>query len=760
MLKLRRYLKPFAVSILAIIALLFAQAMCELTMPDYMSNIVNVGINANGIEDGVPEAIRESEIERLAIFLDEEQQQLIEDHYEKVSPADADSEQLSRYPLLAEETLYILQPVTADQREQLNLALSDAELCVSGITQMESTLRAAMDDPQQAEALNTQQQQLLAMMQNMPQGTSLFDVIRQLPQEQLDQLQSEMTRLSDAMGQSSTDTANAQYVRSEYEAIGMDVDAIQYSYLFTNGALMLALALGSAAAAVAVGFLASRVAAGVARNLRKGVFAKVEQFSLAEFSRFSTNTLLTRTTGDIQQIQMVMVMLLRMVIYAPIIGLGALFKVLNSGADMTWIIALVIIVIIGIMGSAFAIVLPKFRITQKLMDRLNAVVREFLDGMPVIRAFNNQKIEEGKFEKANRDIMKNLLFVGRSMGLLMPLIMLVMNCTSILIVWVGSHQVDAGVMQIGDMMAYMQYAMQIIMAFMMITMMSIMLPRASVAAGRINEVLNTEPSIQDPAQPQAFDEDKKGRVEFRHVSFRYPGAEEDVLHDLNFTAESGSTTAFIGSTGSGKSTLINLVPRFFDVSEGEVLVDGVDVRHVTQHELRERIGYVPQKGYLFSGTIESNLRYAKEDASEADLHEAAQTAQAMEFIEGKPKGFQTEIAQGGTNVSGGQRQRLSIARALVKKPEIFIFDDTFSALDFKTDASLRKALGELCAQTKCTVLLVAQRISSIMHADRIVVLDQGSIVGIGTHEELMDSCDVYREIAYSQLSKEELGHEQ
>ena len=760
MLKLRRYLKPFAVSILAIIALLFAQAMCELTMPDYMSNIVNVGINANGIEDGVPEAIRESEIERLAIFLDEEQQQLIEDHYEKVSPADADSEQLSRYPLLAEETLYILQPVTADQREQLNLALSDAELCVSGITQMESTLRAAMDDPQQAEALNTQQQQLLAMMQNMPQDTSLFDVIRQLPQEQLDQLQSEMTRLSDAMGQSSADTANTQYVRSEYEAIGMDVDAIQYSYLFTNGALMLALALGSAAAAVAVGFLASRVAAGVACNLRKGVFAKVEQFSLAEFSRFSTNTLLTRTTGDIQQIQMVMVMLLRMVIYAPIIGLGALFKVLNSGADMTWIIALVIIVIIGIMGSAFAIVLPKFRITQKLMDRLNAVVREFLDGMPVIRAFNNQKIEEGKFEKANRDIMKNLLFVGRSMGLLMPLIMLVMNCTSILIVWVGSHQVDAGVMQIGDMMAYMQYAIQIIMAFMMITMMSIMLPRASVAAGRINEVLNTEPSIQDPAQPQAFDEDKKGRVEFRHVSFRYPGAEEDVLHDLNFTAESGSTTAFIGSTGSGKSTLINLVPRFFDVSEGEVLVDGVDVRHVTQHELRERIGYVPQKGYLFSGTIESNLRYAKEDASEADIHEAAQTAQVMEFIEGKPKGFQTEIAQGGTNVSGGQRQRLSIARALVKKPEIFIFDDTFSALDFKTDASLRKALSELCVQTKCTVLLVAQRISSIMHADRIVVLDQGSIVGIGTHEELMDSCDVYREIAYSQLSKEELGHEQ
>ena len=501
MLKLRRYLKPFAVSILAIIVLLFAQAMCELTMPDYMSNIVNVGINANGIEDGVPEAIREQEYEKLSVFMDEQQQQLFEEHYEKVSPSAADSEQTARYPLLSEETLYILELVDEEQRAALNLALSDAELCVSGVNEMEKTLQEAMDDPQKAEALSAEQQQMLAMMQSMPQGTSLSDVLSQLPQEQIDQIKAEMTKLSDAMGQSSADTANAQYIRGEYEAIGMDVDAIQYSYLFTNGALMLALALGSAAAAVTVGFLASRIAAGMSRNLRCDVFAKVEKFSLAEFSRFSTNTLLTRTTGDIQQIQMVMVMMLRMVIYAPIIGIGALLKVLNSDADMTWIVALVIIVIIGIMGSAFAIVLPKFRITQKLMDRLNAVVREFLDGMPVIRAFNNQKIEEGKFEKANRDIMKNLLFVGRSMGLLMPLIMLVMNCTSILIVWVGSHQVDAGVMQIGDMMAYMQYTMQIIMAFMMITMMSIMLPRASVAAGRINEVLNTEPSIQDPSQP-------------------------------------------------------------------------------------------------------------------------------------------------------------------------------------------------------------------------------------------------------------------
>ena len=489
------------------------------------------------------------------------------------------------------------------------------------------------------------------------------------------------------------------------------------------------------------------------------MFRKVESFSLAEFEHFSTNTLLTRTTNDIQQIQMVLVMMLRMVIYAPIIGIGALIKVLNSDVGMTWIIALVIVVILGIMTSAFLVVLPKFRITQKLMDHLNAVVRELLDGMPVIRAFNNQKVEEKKFEEANGRILKNLLFVGRSMGLLMPLIMLVMNCTSILIVWVGAHQIDAGVMQVGNMMAFMQYAMQIIMAFMMITMMSIMIPRASVAAGRIAEVLESEPTIVDPKQPADFMEEKKGQVEFRDVSFRYPGAEEPVLHHLNFTAQPGKTTAFIGSTGSGKSTLINLVPRFFDASEGEVLVDGVNVRDVSQHELHERIGYVPQKGYLFSGTIASNLRYAKEDADMEEMRKASEIAQAVEFIDAKPEGFDTPIAQGGTNVSGGQRQRLSIARALVKTPEIFIFDDTFSALDFKTDASLRKALAQMCKEKGSTVLMVAQRISSILHADQIVVLDKGSIVGIGTHKELMANCDVYREIAYSQLSKEELEDE-
>ena len=577
-----------------------------------------------------------------------------------------------------------------------------------------------------------------------------------MPQETSDTLREQFASYTEVMGQSTLDTANASLVKQEYQSLGMNTDHIQNRYLFENGAKMLFVALASAACAVAVGFLASRVAAGFSRDLRRDVFGKVESFSNAEFNRFSTNTLITRTTNDVQQIQMVLVMILRIVIYAPIIGIGAIIKVLQSDANMTWIIALVVVIILGIMLSAFVLVLPKFRIQQKLLDKLNSVVREFLEGMPVIRAFNNQQEEQQKFRQANNDIMRTALFTGRAMGSLMPLIMLVMNCSSILIVWVGSHQIDAGSLQVGDMMAFMQYAMQIIMAFMMITMISIMLPRASVAAGRIVEVLQTKPAILEAKDPVAFDPARKGQVSFQHVSFRYPGAEEEVLHDLSFTCEPGKTTAFIGSTGSGKSTIVNLVPRFFDVTEGKILVDGVDLREADIHDLRNRIGYVPQKASLFSGTIESNLRYANEDATDEQLKEAAKIAQALDFIEAKPDGFASEIAQGGTNVSGGQRQRLSIARALVKQPEIFIFDDTFSALDFKTDAQLRKELNQLCEKKQSTVLLVAQRISSIMHADQIIVIDNGRIVGRGKHQELLENCDVYKEIAYSQLSKEEL----
>lgn len=757
MLKLRRYTKPFLMSILIIVALLFGQAMCELAMPDYMSDIVNIGINAGGIEDGVPEAIRESEYQKLKVFMEEKEQKLFEKHYTLMTPASAKQEAKDDYPALKKENVYLLQDIDADTRTAIKHALSGSETIVMGIEQAVDKIKDK--DAMDSKEVSKEQKEMMEMIQKLPKGVDVFMAMQMMPHEKLQEMKKDMNKVMKAMGESTADTANAQYVRNEYKAMGMDVDAIQYQYLFVKGGLMLFVALGSAVAAVAVGFLAARVAAGFSRDLRKDVFHKVEHFSSAEFNKFSTNTLITRTTNDIQQIQMVLVMILRIVIYAPIIGIGAIIKVIQSNANMTWIIALVIVVILSIMMVAFTTVMPKFKILQKLMDGLNSVVREMLDGMPVIRAFNNQKKEEEKFEEANSKIMKTNMFTARAMSTLMPLIMLVMNSATILIVWVGGHQIDSGSLQVGDMMAFMQYSMQIIMAFMMITMISIMIPRASVAAGRVSEILHTKPSIEDPQAPKHLADDQRGRIEFRNVSFRYPGAEEDVLKNITFTAEPGQTTAFIGSTGSGKSTIINLVPRFYDVTQGAIYVDGVNVKDVTQHELRDHIGYVPQKGMLFTGTIESNLRYAKEDATEEELAKAAEIAQALEFIEEKPERYETAITQGGTNVSGGQRQRLSIARALVKKPEIYIFDDTFSALDFKTDAKLRKALNILCQETKSTVLLVAQRISSIMHAERIVVLDKGEVVGIGNHEELMKSCEVYQEIAYSQLSKEELGNE-
>lgn len=757
MTELGKYLKPFALSILAIVALLFTQAMCELAMPDYMSSIVDVGIVSGGVEDGVPSVIRESEVKKLVLFMDKKEQKVFTDNYTKITSAEATADQLDAYPILKKENVYELKDVDSATRDTIKESLRKAETTVMGLEQ--SAAEAKSGKTSSSKDLSDEQKKMMKLLTSLPKGMDIFTVLETMPSKQLMDMKQEMNKVTDAMGAETADTANATYVRNEYKTIGVDVDAIQYTYLIQHGLMMLAVALGSAAAAVAVGFLAARVAAGVSRNLRKDVFNKVEHFSSAEFNKFSTNTLITRTTNDIQQIQMALVMILRIVIYAPIIGIGAVIKVVNTNVSMTWIIALVVVLILSIMMVAFAFVMPKFKMLQKLMDKLNSVVREILDGMPVIRAFNNQKCESEKFAKANGDILKTNLFTTRAMACLMPLVMLIMNCASVLIVWVGSHQIDSGALQVGDMMAFIQYAIQIIMAFMMITMISIMLPRASAAAQRAMEVLHTEPTICDPKTAERFDDAKRGCIEFHNVSFRYPGAEEDVLHDISFTAQPGETTAFIGSTGSGKSTIINLVPRFFDVTEGSILVDGVDVRRVSQHDLREKIGYVPQKGSLFTGTIASNLRYAKEDATAADMEEAASIAQALDFIDEKQERFDTPIAQGGTNVSGGQRQRLSIARALVKKPEIYIFDDTFSALDFKTDARLRKALNELCQETRSTVLLVAQRISSIMHAQRIVVLDKGQVAGIGTHEELMKSCDVYKEIAYSQLSKEELENE-
>ncbi|MCJ7727091.1 MAG: ABC transporter ATP-binding protein/permease, partial [Actinobacteria bacterium] len=521
-----------------------------------------------------------------------------------------------------------------------------------------------------------------------------------------------------------------------------------------TGLLMLLLSLLSAASTVAVGYLSARTAAGLSRNLRKKVFNKVESFSNAEFDKFSTASLITRSTNDITQIQMLVIILIRIVFYAPILGIGGIIRALGKSTSMSWIIAVAIVTLVSLIIVVFSIALPKFKIIQNLIDRLSLVTRENLSGMMVIRAFNTQKFEEDRFDRANIDLTKTNLFINRVMVSMMPVMMLLMNGLSLLIIWIGAHQVAQSNMQVGDMMAFLQYAMLIVMAFLMMSIMFIMVPRASVSAGRVADVLETESTIDDPQDAKHFDNSTNGVVEFRNVSFRYPGAEENVLCDINFTTKPGQTTAFIGPTGSGKSTLVNLILRFYDISEGQILIDGIDIREVKQYDLRDKIGYVPQKSILFSGTIESNLRYADENASEEKLRTAAKVAQALDFINEKPESFNTEISQGGKNVSGGQNQRLSIARALVKDPEILILDDCFSSLDFKTDAALRKALKSYSGQS--TILIVAQRVGTVMNAEQIIVLDDGKIVGKGTHKELIENCDTYKEIALSQFSKEEL----
>lgn len=726
MTKLVHYLKPFLFTIIVVIGLLFMQAYCELTLPDYMQNIVNVGIQNNGIEHGVYEQVRESTLDSLLVVATEDQKELIENSYTLVTSNEASEQQLEEIPVLKDENVYILNDISDETFTELESAFANMDMTFAEISN-------------DAKEMNVEVPVLL-----MKNGIETY---REQAKTQIE-----------VLGSSTVSSLTCQMVKAEYEAMGLDMAAIQQNYIIHSGLIMLGYALGSATCAILVGFLASKIAAGLSKNLREAVFKKVTFFSNENFNKFNTSTLITRTTNDIQQVQMALVMMLRIVVYAPIMGIGALLHVMSSEANMTWIIALCVVLILSVVMVVFIVVMPKFKIMQKLTDKLNSVVRELLDGMFVIRAFNNEKVEEKKFDKANMDITKVGLFTSRAMAIMMPVMMFLMNGTTLLILWFGSMRVDAGMIQVGSIMAFMQYAMQIIMAFLMITVVSIMIPRANVSALRINEILTTDLSITDDDHVQPFDGSEHGTVRFKNVSFRYPGADEDVLTDISFEAKPGQVTAFIGSTGSGKSTLINLVPRYYDVSQGSICIDGKDIRNVEQKKLREKIGYVPQKGILLAGTIRSNLLYANPNASDQDIEEALRISQSKEFVDTKPLGVDEPISQGGTNVSGGQKQRLSIARAIIKKPEIYIFDDSFSALDFKTDAALREELMKSCKKTGSTVLLVAQRISSILHADQIIVLDEGKMVGKGTHQELIKSCRIYQEIASSQLSKEELAN--
>ena len=746
-----KYLKKSTLPIILIVFLLAGQATCELALPDYTSNIVNVGIQQGGIENATPTVIRKSELDKILIFVNALDKDKVLDNYKLLSKNNLSKDEYDKYKKdyakLAEEDIYRLNTDDKKIIDEISNILGKPMLIVSGIEQggtqvkeMENKLMASLP-PAVTQSGNI----------------DIFQILSSMPQENRDSLTKEMDKNFSNLPDTMVDQSAVNYVKNEYKSIGINTDKLQNGYMIRAGLIMLGITLLSVIASVLVGLIGARVAATLGRDLRGSVFKKVMSFSNKEITEFSTASLITRSTNDIQQVQTMLVMVLRTVFYAPILGIGGVLKVLQTNTSMTWIIGLGVAAVLLIVILMFVVVMPRFKILQNLVDRLNLVSREILIGLPVIRAFSNEKYEEKRFEKANKDLTKVNLFVNRVMSCMMPAMMFVMNGLTVLIVWNGAHSIDAGAMQVGDMMAFIQYTMQIVMSFLMISMVSVMLPRAAVSLERIDKVLGTKLSIKDPENPVEFKEDKKGYVEFKNVSFKYPDAEECILNNISFTAKPGETTAFIGSTGSGKSTLINLIPRFFDVTEGEILLDGVNIKDVSQHDLREKIGYVPQKGLLFSGTIDSNLRYGKKDDTNEEIIRASRIAQATEFIDSKPEKYETEISQGGTNVSGGQKQRLSIARAIAKNPEVYIFDDSFSALDFKTDAKLRKVLKQEISES--TILIVAQRISTILNAEQIIVLDEGNVVGIGTHKELLNNCEVYKQIALSQLSKEELDNE-
>jgi len=745
MLRLLKFLKPYTLLILLTIVLLFVQANAELALPEYLSKIINNGIQQNGVESAVPEAIRQSEMDRLLLFMSPDDQALVLGNYILVEPDSPQADQYTdEYPALAEQQIYILKEVDQEAMDLLNQKMGKPWILVSSIEQM-------IADPTKAAAIA---QSFGFDLSKLPAGVDLFSVLAGLPAEQFSQLSAAVNKRFSSLGDNMINQMAVGAVKSEYEALGMDTDQLQIDYILQVGAIMLLISLLAGICTIVVGFLASKTAAGAARDIRSAEFKKVESFSSAEFDKFSTASLITRSTNDVTQVQMVIFMTMRMVFYAPIIGIGGIIRAIDLSTNMWWIIAVVVVALLSLILIVFSISLPKFQIIQKLIDRLNLVTRENLSGMMVIRAFNKQEDEEVRFDKANRDLTNTSLFIARVMVTMMPVIMLLMNAMSILIIWVGAHQVAEANMQVGDMMAFLQYSMQIVFAFLMMSMMFIFLPRAAVSGERIADVLDTEISITDPAEPKQFNEPLKPEIEFRNVSFRYPGALDDVLHNISFTARAGETTAFIGSTGCGKSTVVNLIPRFYDVTDGAVYLDGIDVREVTQSNLRDKIGYIPQRGMLFSGSVESNLRFADQNASLDDIETAVDIAQASEFVFANEAGLAAEIAQGGSNVSGGQKQRLAIARALVKKPPIYIFDDSFSALDFKTDSALRRALRQKTSDS--TVLIVTQRVATVKNADQIIVLDEGRVVGSGKHQELIDTCETYQEIALSQLSRVEL----
>lgn len=737
---LAKYLKPFIIVLLATVALLFVQAYTDLNLPNYMSNIVNVGIQQGGIEDASPRALSSNGYQLMTMFMTDGQKSLVKEHYTLIKQGDA--AHVQEFPELASTDIYIRDEVD----EQTLLDLDDAFGTASWtlIYIMQDVAPNQQQSAQDASAVNLDSMDFTQIYQMLPM------LEQQVPKQVVLESQQKAAKVPDTM----RNQTGAAFTKVLYKELGLDTQKIQDNYIWGTGAFMLMLSLIGAAASIAVGFFSARIAAGVARDMRRDIFKKVQNFSSAEFNQFSTSSLITRTGNDVRQIQNLIAIGLRMIFYAPILGTGGIIMALNKSVSMGWVIGVAVIALLALIIGVFLVAMPRFKIMQKLIDRLNLVARENLTGQMVVRAFGTQKFEEERFDKANTTLAKNDRFVNRVIVFMIPAMMLIMNCVSLLIVWVGAQQISESVMQIGDMMAYMQYAMLIIMAFLMIAMMFILVPRASVSAARIKEVLDTQVTIHDPSDPKPMDLEQLGIVEFKNVSFKYGDAEDCVIKHVSFKSVPGQTTAFIGSTGSGKSTLINLIPRFYDVTEGQVLVNGVDVRDVLQYDLHEQIGYVPQQGVLLSGTIASNLRYGKEDATDEELKIATDIAQATDFVEHKEQGFESAVSQGGTNVSGGQKQRLSIARALVKKAPIYIFDDSFSALDFKTDVALRRALKPYTKDS--TVFIVAQRISTIMKAEQIIVLDKGQIVGMGTHDELMKHCPTYQEIAYSQFGGDEV----